>query len=312
MLKSRKNLLMLMLALGGLWTLASCDQKPMLTEGYYKNFTSRSALEQKFSQRGSHGVAHTEIQSDRPVIGKISVWYPQELQDDKARYPVVMVVNASNTKASSYAPFFDRLASWGFIAVGTEDPQAGSGETATLALDVILNAPRDSALHERVDTRNIGIIGYSQGGAGAIGAVTKYKNSGVFKTIFTGSAAYALLSKNMGWEYDAAKVKIPYFMTAGTGSSDDRGVKDTAKEFGGVAPLSSLKANYDSMPDNIFKVRARVVNAEHWDMIIRTDGYMTAWMRYQLQGDREAESVFVGDNAELLKNKNWQDVEKNR
>ena len=47
-------------------------------------------------------------------------------------------------------------------------------------------------------------------------------------------------------------------------------------------------------------------------MQIRTDGYLTAWMRYQLQGDRDAASVFVGKDAEILSNRNWQDVQKNR
>lgn len=35
-------------------------------------------------------------------------------------------------------------------------------------------------------------------------------------------------------------------------------------------------------------------------------------MLYQLTGDAEAGSVFVGENAEMLYNANWQDVEKNR
>jgi hypothetical protein len=35
-------------------------------------------------------------------------------------------------------------------------------------------------------------------------------------------------------------------------------------------------------------------------------------MLYQLTGDEEAGSVFFGENAEILHNANWQDVEKNR
>ena len=42
------------------------------------------------------------------------------------------------------------------------------------------------------------------------------------------------------------------------------------------------------------------------------DGYMTAWFMYHLQGDEEAGAVFFGDNAEILNNANWQDVQKNR
>jgi hypothetical protein len=46
-------------------------------------------------------------------------------------------------------------------------------------------------------------------------------------------------------------------------------------------------------------------------MLMRSDGYMTAWMLYQLTGDEEAGTVFLGENAEILHNANWQDVEKN-
>ena len=46
-------------------------------------------------------------------------------------------------------------------------------------------------------------------------------------------------------------------------------------------------------------------------MLARSDGYMTAWMLYQLMGDPEAAKVFVGGDAEILHNEYWQDVEKN-
>ena len=129
--------------------------------------------------------------------------------------------------------------------------------------------------------------------------------------MFTGSAAYPTLAKNMGWEYDVSRITIPYFMVAGTGKSDDSG-NDPEKGYGGVSPLSSQIANYNSISDDVPKVRARAVGAEHEQMLMRSDGYMTAWMLYQLTGDEEAGSVFLGESAEILQNANWQDVEKNR
>ena len=60
------------------------------------------------------------------------------------------------------------------------------------------------------------------------------------------------------------------------------------------------------------KIRASAAGAEHEEMLMRTDGYMTAWMLYQLQGDEEAGRAFLGEDAEILHNSNWQDIEKNR
>jgi len=114
----------------------------------------------------------------------------------------------------------------------------------------------------------------------------------------------------MGWEYDASRIAVPYFMCAGTGKSDDSGA-DPEKAFGGVSPLSAFSENYSKITDSVMKVRGRAVGAEHEQMLARSDGYMTVWMLYQLTGDEEAGNVFLGENAELLHNANWQDVEKN-
>ena len=282
-----------------------------IVEGYYEAFESDAPLEMKYSQTGGSEVGYTEFPSDNTSIGKVRVWYPKELESSDGLWPMVMVVNASGTPASSYEPFFQRLATWGFIVVGNEDPQTGNGQTASITLDAVLSLDSGSVLYGKIDTENIGIVGYSQGGAGAICAVTNFENGSRYKTIFTGSAAYPTLAKNMGWEYDASKIAIPYFMVAGTGKSDDSGT-DPETGFGGVAPLSSLIGNYDSISDDIPKVRARAVGAEHEQMLMRSDGYMTAWMLYYLQGSEEAGTVFLGENAEILHNNNWQDVEKNR
>ena len=289
----------------------SGDGNNDITVGYYKNFQSDAPLEMKYSQLGDYETAYTEFSSTNSSIGKVRVWYPKELENGEKTWPMIMVVNASGTPAASYEPFFPRLASWGFIVVGNEDGQTGNGETASLTLDFMLNIPADSVLAGKIDYDNMGIIGYSQGGAGAICALSNYENGKNYKTIFTGSAAYPTLAKNMGWEYDTSKITVPYFMCAGTGKSDDSGT-DPEKGFGGVSPLSALIENYNKVTDRVVKVRARAVGAEHEQMLARSDGYMTAWMLYQLTGNEEAETVFLGENAEILTNKNWQDVEKNR
>ena len=283
-----------------------------ITEGYYQKFRSDAKLEMKYSQLGEYEVAYTELPSENGSIGKIRFWYPAELEKNSNKYPMILVVNASGTSAASYEPFFERLASWGFIVVGNEDPQTGTGETASITLDRVMDLSKDHILYERIDRENMGIIGYSQGGAGALAAVSEYENGKLYKTIFTGSAAYQFMAGNFGWKYDVAKIHIPYFMTAGTGKSDDKDVEDPTKEYGGVSPLSALIESYEQVPEDVMKIRARAAGAEHEEMLMRTDGYMTAWMRYQLQGDEEAGKAFLGEDAEILHNANWQDIEKNR
>ncbi len=287
-------------------------KKSSFEEDYYKDFSSSAPLEWKYSQLGEYEVSYLDNPSDHEAIEKVRFWYPTELENSDENYPVIVVVNASGAPAFKYEPWFKRLASWGFIVVGNEDPQAGTGETTSLMLDYLLNLPQDHQLNGRLDTENIGIVGFSQGGAGALAAVTMYDNGTAYKTVFTGSAAYPFLAGNMGWKYDVSKVKIPYFMVAGTGQTDDKGVADITKEYAGVAPLASLIENYEAISDDVLKVRARATGAEHEDMLARSDGYMTAWMLWQLRSDEEAATVFIGEDAEILHNNNWQDVEKNK
>lgn len=287
------------------------SKKPSVREDYYADFSSPCPLEQKYSQPGGYAVSSVDTPSDDQRIGKIRVWYPSEAADTDTLYPAILVVNASNTPAYKYEGWFKRLASWGFVVIGNEDPQAGTGETASVTLDYILNLPKDHTLYGRIDEDRIGIVGFSQGGAGALAGVSEYENGSTYKAIFTGSAAYQFMAGNFGWHYDVSKIHIPYFMAAGTGSSDDNGKADPTKEYAGVAPLSSLVENYNALPDSVAKVRGRATGAEHEDMLARSDGYMTAWMLYQLMGDPEAAKVFVGEDAEILHNDYWQDVEKN-
>ena len=287
------------------------SKKPWLENDYYTQFQSDSELEKKYAGLGGYEVSSEAVKSEDKTIGNIRIWYPSEMENRQNRYPLIVVTNASNMAALNYEPYFERLASWGFIVVGNGDRQAGTGISTSQTLDYMLeqNQNSDSLFYERIDISNIGIAGYSQGGVGAVRAVTEYENSGKYKTIFTGSAAHSYLAQMWGG-YDASKVSIPWFMTAATGTSDDTGATDAAKEWLGVAPLSSLIENYNAMSDNVLKLRARVVGAEHEEMQMTTDGYMTAWMLYQLQGDEEAGKAFIGENAEILSNANWKDIEK--
>lgn len=286
-------------------------KKSWLDNEYYTQFQSNEEMEIKYAKLGEYDVSETDFQIDDKNIKNIRIWYPSDLNEHK--YPVILVANASNMASLNYKPFFQRLASWGFIVVGNDDRQTGTGQSISKTLDYILNlnADKENIFFNKIDKENIGIVGYSQGGAGAIRAVTEFENSHYFKAIFTGSAAYPLLAKNMGWKYDTSKINIPYFMTAGTGTSDDNG-KYNENEFSGVSPLFALQNSYDSINNAIFKIRARVTGAEHEDMQIKTDGYMTAWFLYHLQNENEAGSIFLGDNAKILNNKNWQDIEKNK
>ncbi len=147
---------------------------PRLPENYYELIQTGGDLEKKYLGKGNFSVEQITIQSENKSVKNIYIYCPSELKTSAEQYPLVMVVNGSQTPAKTYLPFFERLASWGFIVVGNDDPQPGTGETASFTLDYVLN---ESEIKDSIDRSHMGIAGYSQGGAGAINAVTKYENS---------------------------------------------------------------------------------------------------------------------------------------
>lgn len=278
--------------------------QPLVFEGYTDGYQTQAPLERQYLAQGPHTVTKLTFPAPDTRSQQYHIWMP-DTERNNMPLPAVVIVNASDLSAPRYEPFFAHLSSWGFVVIGNEDRQSGTGESSGEMLNFLLaeNARADSPLFSMIDTACIGIAGFSQGGAGAINGVSAQENGSLYKTIFTGSAANAQLSQAIGWEYDASKINIPWFMTAGTLKND------TGEDGGiGVAPLSSLVENCDAVTAPVLRVRARAVNADHEDMLIRSDGYLVAWMRFQLCGDKQAAAAFTGTTPEIANNECWQDV----
>ena len=298
--------LILALFLFLLWS----SKQPAVSVGYFNDVITDAPCELKYTQMGAYEVSTFEQASDNKKVGKFRVWYPAEMETSGRKYPLVVMVNGSGTPASRYEAVFDHLASWGFIVVGNEDDSSGTGESAAKTLDFILGLDADvnSLFYGKIDTQNIGIAGHSQGGSGTVNAVTAYENGAMYKVMYTASTPTRdIAAEVLKAPYDVAGIRIPWFMTAGTGEADSGNEKNT-----GISPLWSNQENYNAVTDDVMKVLARRTDTGHGDMLPYADGYMTAWFMYHLQGDETAGTVFLGDNAEILNNANWQDVQKNR
>ena len=162
------------------------------------------------------------FKSENPDIKNWTIAYPKELEEKAERFPAVIMVNGTYTPASDYLPVLEHLASWGFIVVGNEDFQSGSGESTALTLDFLLALAKDETrmFYDRVDLEHIGVNGHSQGGAGAINAVTNYENGKYCASLYTASPIPRNLAQHTMKPYDPSKIKIPYFMTSGLGIQD--------------------------------------------------------------------------------------------
>lgn len=187
----------------------------------------------------------------------------------------------------------------GFIVVGNEDDTNWSGLSSDMSLQYILdeNNNSNSVLYNKVDIDNVGIVGHSQGGVGVINAITNQSNKDVYKTAVALSPTSDIIASKINWPYDISKVDITLLMLAG-----DTGEFETEM----VIPLSHLVDVYNKVDSE--KVMARRVGNDRSQMLYASDGYVTAWLLYQLQGDKEADKVFIGDNPEIVNNKMYSDL----
>ena len=270
---------------------------PAVPKNYTQTVKTGGALEAKYLQNGEHAVKYFEA----PVLEnykKYEIWYPEELESSSCQYPVIVVNNGTGIKGSKAKAMFEHFASWGFIVIGNEEEYSWNGFASYMSLNYLLkcNGSSESIFYQKVDTDNIGAIGHSQGGVGAINTVTNTKHQDMYKTVVAESPANPELAAGLEWDYDLTKVKIPIFFVAGT---------EGDFEMKTVIPAEQLPLMYEAV--DAPKAMARKTGCDHGQMLYSADGYVTAWLLWQLQGNEEAASVFIGENPELLNNKLYQE-----
>lgn len=271
---------------------------PAVPANYEESVLTGGEIEAKYLQNGSYSVSYIEVEADER-LGKYEIYYPDDISSVERKYPAIVVSNGTGIKASKYKAVFEHFASWGFVVIGNEEENSWDGSSAEKSLNYLLecNADKDSFFYQKIDTDNIGSLGHSQGGVGAISAVTNTAHSDMYKTVVAESPTNPELADNLQWHYDITKVQIPFLMVAGTGKFD----ADT------VIPLEKMNEMYDALDSVPIKAMVRRTDTEHGYMLYFADGYVTAWFMWQLQGDEYAAKAFVGDRPELLENELYQD-----
>lgn len=152
---------------------------------YIKYSTPDGAIEAKYTAPGNYDVSFEEFDAGDDISKKYSVWYPSEMKESSNSYPMVVIANGTGMKASSLSAVYNHLSSWGFIVVGNDDKNSRTGTSSATTLDFMLGLNEDKAsdFFGKIDTESLGIAGHSQGGVGAINAVTQQKNGSAYKVI---------------------------------------------------------------------------------------------------------------------------------
>lgn len=273
------------------------SKEPMVPLDYVDTVKTGGDIEAKYLKKGDYEVSYYEVPTN-DSLKKYEIYYPKELETTAKKYPAVVFSNGTGVAGSKYVALFEHLASWGFVVIGNEEPETWNGISSDKSIGYLLeqNEKSDSKFYQKIDVENIGITGHSQGGVGVFNAITECGNANVYKTAVALSPTHEEQAASVKWHYDLTQIKVPFMMIAGT-----KGDFETKS----VIPIEKMKNMYGKIPTD--KVMARKTGYEHGEMLYVADGYVTAWLMWQLQNDTEAAKAFTGDIPEIMSNKLYQD-----
>lgn len=228
----------------------------------------------------------------------VEVYLPRARRTSEI-FPVVTWGNGTWAKPEKYAFLLRHLASWGMIVVASRDSSTGTGETL---LDAFALLDR-SELAARVDRKHIAAIGHSQGASGAFNAAAA-PSSGIGTTVLIDLPGRRLCDR----EHCAA---IP------TGLREKQSMLFLSGEKDPLSSPEMTDGYFSEVPAGRLRAKAAVVGADHNDIQgqpscppfaigCRTGigafvPYATAWLRWQLAGDKAAAGVFAGKGAPFLR-----------
>lgn len=285
------------------------SKRPAVLEAYNNKIETGGEIETRYLSEGKYeNIERMELDAFENYK-KYIMYYPKKMGESSKKFPAVIFSNGTGVKVSKYEAQLKRLATWGFIVIGTEEEYSWNGFSSEMCLRLMIKLNNNEQIldwdtnpfYNSIDLDNIGVIGHSQGGVGVINAATENKNGYKIKTIVALSPTNMELAHNLEWDYNPSLIQVPTLLISGTGDIDEKTVVSN----------SQLLDIYNSIPGDILKVKMRRANVDHGETISIADGYVTSWFMWHLQGDEEAKKAFVGDNAEILNNEFYQDIDKN-
>jgi hypothetical protein len=218
-----------------------------------------------------------------------TIYQPTTLGGPGCLNPVIVWGNGTFNTPSSYDALFKHLASHGFIIAAADTSNSGSGMEMLACLSYIIDQNTSgSTLKGHVDVDHIASSGYSQGGAGCLGAGEDKR----FTTVLAVSPYMSALGNYDPSTY-AAKQIHPLFMISGSA--------DTV-----ATPSINQQPIFNTAPVPIFW--ATHSGSSHLEVLGSGGAYagpMTAWFRWQLMGDPDAEKWFEKPACKLCSASSW-------
>lgn len=103
------------------------------------------------------------------------VYYPENIKSSKKTYPVLSWANGTMCPPDMYAGLLAELAKGGYIVIASSETMSADGSAQIAGLDFVLSLNNNSSslAYKKVNTKQLGVIGHSQGGRSSVNAAVK-------------------------------------------------------------------------------------------------------------------------------------------
>ncbi len=215
------------------------------------------------------------------------VYYPENIKSSKKTYPVLSWANGTACQPSMYTGLFTALAKGGYIVIASSETMSADGNAQIAGLDFVLSLNNNSSslAYKKVNTKQLGVIGHSQGGRSSVNAAVK--DSRIKCVVSIAGSNYL---------EEAEPNSTPTFFIAGG--------KDMI-----VSPSQWIQPAYDVAKGPA--VYASLNGALHTGCCTNPEKYSTYilnWCNAWLKGDSKALSTFK-NNGTLASDSNWSDFQ---
>lgn len=217
-----------------------------------------------------------------------TVYRPRTLGDNDLRHPIIIWGNGTGGTPRTYSGLLDHWASHGFVVIAANTSNAGSGQEMLGCLDYLVqqNGRSIGAYAGNLDLNRVGVSGHSQGGGGSImaGQDSRITVTAPFQPYVLGLGHRSSSQSNQNG---------PMFLM--TGSADTL-----------AGPTLNGRPVFRNANVPVFWGNLR--GAGHFVPVGDAGDYRgpsTAWYRFHLMGDTNAESTFYGSNCTLCNDRSW-------
>lgn len=235
-----------------------------------------------FAASGPFSVTNSNVNTN------CAVYRPRTLGENGLKHPVILWGNGTGGSPSTYGRLLEHWASHGFVVAAARTSNAGSGEEMISCLNYLIteNGRSTGTFSGKLDINRVATAGHSQGGGGSImaGQDSRVTVSAPFQPYTLGLGHRSSSQRNQSG---------PMFLM--TGGSDTI-----------ASPTLNALPVYNNANVPVFWGELR--GAGHFEPVGNAGGYRgpsTAWLRYHLMEDQNAESTFYGSNCSLCSDRNW-------